>query len=171
MIDLTTTSDPSGYARAVALGTVAGLRSMTPFALLSAAAQRRGSPAGFAAGLPAPLGLLRSRAALAVTACAAIGEMAGDKVPMVPSRLNPGPLGGRLVIGALAGAAACVDARLNPLVGGLLGAAGAAGGAVGGYNARKVLADTTDWPNPVWGVIEDAVALTIGFTALRAYFS
>lgn len=166
-----TTSDNSGYARAAALGFVAGLRSMMPFALLSAAAQRRGSPAGFAAGQPAPLGLLRSRGVLVVTGLAAAGELVGDKLPFVPSRTQPGPLGGRIVIGSLAGAAICRDTRLNPIVGALLGGAAAAGGSYAGASYRKAATSATGAPDLVWALLEDVTALGLGFIALRRYFS
>ncbi len=166
-----TTPDTSGYARAATLGFVAGLRSMMPFALLSAAAQRQGSPAGFAAGQPAPLSLLRSRGALVVTGLAAVGELVGDKLPFVPSRTQPGPLGGRIVIGALAGAAVCRDARLNPVLGALLGGATAAGGSYAGAAYRKAATSATTAPDLVWALLEDATALGLGVTALRRYFS
>ncbi len=165
-----TTPDNSGYARAATLGFVAGLRSMTPFALLSAASQRQGSPAGFAAMQPAPLGLLRSRGTLVVTGLAVIGELVGDKLPMVPNRTQPGPLGARLVVGGLAGAAVGADARLNPIVCGVLGAAAAAASSYAGASYRKA-ADATGVPDVVWALLEDATAIGLGYAALKQYFS
>jgi len=165
-----TTPDNAGYARAGTLGFVAGLRSMTPFALLSAASQRQGSPAGFAAMQPAPLGLLRSRGTLVVTGLAAAGELVGDKLPMVPSRLQTGPFIGRLVIGGLAGAAVGADARLNPIVCGILGGGAAAAGSYAGASYRKAAAGATGVPDVVWALLEDATALGLGYTALKKYF-
>jgi uncharacterized membrane protein len=69
--------------RAAVLGAAAGARSATPLAAL---AQRRGGPVRILATL------------------AAAGELVVDKLPGTPSRLEPGPLGGRIVLGALAGA-------------------------------------------------------------------
>lgn len=165
-----TTSDFSGCARAATLGFVTGLRSMTPFALLSAASQRQGSPTGFAAMQPAPLSLLRSRATLVVTGLAATGELVGDKLPMVPSRTQPGPLGGRIVIGGLVGAAVGADTRLNPIVCGVVGAAAAAAGAYAGASYRKAADDATGVPDIVWALLEDATALGLGYAALKQYF-
>lgn len=167
---MNTASDSSSYLRAATLGFVAGLRSLTPFALLSAAAQRQGSPAGFAASQPAPLSLLRSRGTLVVTSLAAVGELVGDKLPFTPSRTKPVPLGGRIAIGALAGAAVCRNARLNPVVGALLGGAAATGGSYAGAAYRKAATSATGAPDFVWALLEDATALGLGFTALRRYF-
>ncbi len=166
-----TAADNSGYLRAATLGFVTGLRSMMPFALLSAAAQRQGSPAGFAAGQPAPLSILRSRGALVVTGLAAAGELVGDKLPFVPSRTQPGPLGGRVVVGALVGAAVCRDARLNPVVGALLGGGAAAASSYAGASYRKAATGATKAPDLVWALLEDATAVGLGYSVLRQYFS
>ena len=165
-----TTADNSGYARAATLGFVAGLRSMTPFALLAAASQRQGSPTGFAAMQPAPLSLLRSRGTLVVTGLAAVGEIVGDKLPMVPSRLQTGPFIGRLVIGGLVGAAVGAGAKLNPIICGILGGGGAAAGSYAGASYRKAADDATGVPDVVWALLEDATAIGLGYTALKQYF-
>jgi uncharacterized membrane protein len=70
--------------RAALLGASAGARSMTPLARL--AIRRRG--------------WIRVAAGVA-----AIGEIAFDKSPAAPSRLKPGPLAGRALLGAFAGGA------------------------------------------------------------------
>lgn len=157
------------YARAAGLGAVAGLRSMLPFALLAAAANRVGGFADgpFAADAGPPLGLLRSRGALLGLGLAAAGELVGDKLPFTPDRIAPGPLGGRLVIGALAGAALYRDAWRPPLTGAALGAVAAGGGAAAGFFARRGLGRATKIPDPIWAVLEDALAIGLGFLAVR----
>ena len=165
-----TTADNAGYARAATLGFVAGLRSMTPFALLSAASQRQGLPPGFAAMQPAPLSLLRSRGTLVVTGLAAAGECVGDKLPMVPSRLQTGPFIERLVVGGLVGAAIGADARLSLIICGVLAAAAAAAGSYAGASYRKAADDVTGVPDVVWALLEDATALGLGYAALKQYF-
>ncbi len=69
--------------RSAVLGASAGARSMTPLAKLA----------------------LRERGWIRVAAgAAALGEMAFDKSRKAPSRLKPAPLGGRVMLGAIAGA-------------------------------------------------------------------
>ncbi|GIE92265.1 hypothetical protein [Actinoplanes regularis] len=70
--------------RSAVLGASAGARSMTPLARLA----------------------LRKRGWIRVAAgAAALGEMAFDKSRKAPNRLKPAPLSGRIVLGAIAGAA------------------------------------------------------------------
>jgi uncharacterized membrane protein len=147
--------------RMVLLGVVAGLRTQLPLALLAVQA-RRGR---FAAGSTAPYGLLRSPAVLPILALSAAGELAVDKLPIAPSRLDPGPLFGRFLFGGLAGAAIAREADRSPLTGAMLGAAGAGLGAFAGYHLRVLLAETTGVPDSLWGVAEDFAALTMGAIA------
>jgi uncharacterized membrane protein len=152
----------SEYARAAALGFVGGLRSMTPLALLSQL--RSQGEDGSSSNL---VGYLNSPAARIITGLLAAGELVGDKLPATPSRLSPAPLGGRIVIGALAGWILCQQTRQSPLVGALLGAIGAASGSAAGYYARSWLAKVTKWPDPIFGVVEDLTALGLGYLITR----
>lgn len=151
------------YARPLLLGIIAGMRSQMPLALLA-----RAAPLGRVnVGRGRPWSLLLSPKVGVATGVSAIGEMVGDKLPQTPSRLTPGPLGGRLVIGAVVGAAISPGSRGSRLGGALLGVAGAAVGAYGGSHARAALGRSTGIPDPVWGLIEDGAALGIGSLALR----
>ena len=156
-------------ARVAGLGAVAGLRSMLPFALLAAAANRVDGFADgpFATDAAPPVGLLRSRWALLGLGLAAAGELVGDKLPFTPDRIAPGPLGGRLVLGALAGAALYQEARRPPLTGAALGAVAAGGGAAAGFFARRGLGRVTGIPDPVLALLEDALAIGLGLRAVR----
>lgn len=149
-------------ARALVLGIVAGMRSQLPFALMAFAA-RRGR---FAACEPGRLGLLRTDGAVVALGASAAGEIVVDKLPFVPSRLNPGPLAGRIVIGGAAGAALAKEA------GGLVwpgAAAGAAGGLLGsfaGYWGRRLAGQATGLPDPAVALVEDAAGIALGWAAL-----
>ena len=155
---------PVGEALRVAqLGMVAGLRSQLPFALLASAA-RRGE---FAARAEPPIRLLRHPAALPLLGSAAVGELVGDKLPMTPSRLAPGPLIGRLALGGAAGAIVAREAGRSASLAAGLGAVGAALGAFAGYHLRAGAGRRTGIPDPIWAVVEDAFALALGVTALR----
>jgi uncharacterized membrane protein len=105
---------------------------------------------------------------------AAAGELVADKLPGMPSRLEPGPLVARFVIGALAGGvlagrdrAAAVDGAVPPsavlvgavLRGAVLGAAGALAGAFAGYHARRALTHGAGLPDLPVAVIEDTIAI------------
>ena len=150
-------------SRALLLGTVAGMRSQLPFALLGLAARQ----GGFARESSGALGWLRDSRAQAALGLSAVGELVGDKPPKTPSRLTPLPLLGRLVIGAAAGAAVYSEAGESALEGAAFGALGAALGSFGGYYARKGLAQSTGTPDLGWALLEDGIALGLGFLALR----
>lgn len=149
--------------RPLLLGVTAGMRSQMPLALLA----RDAREGNVNVGRGRPWSLLRSTKVGVATGVSAIGEMIGDKLPQTPSRLDPGPLGGRLVIGAAMGAVVSPGSRRSRVGGALLGVAGAAAGAYGGYHARAALGRGTGIPDPVWGVAEDGIALGIGSLALR----
>ncbi len=150
-------SAPSDYRWAALLGVVAGMRTTLPWAVLSWAAQdgREGALPGF----------LTSGLGRGLLTAAAIGEMIGDKLPFVPSRLSPAPLVGRVVSGALGGAAIGRQARLSPVAGAACGAVGAAGGALAGYGGRTFLARWLKAPLWLSGVAEDALAVWLGRAA------
>ena len=151
------------YARAIALGVVAGLRSPLPLALLALAANQ----GSFGAHSGPPLGLLRSRAALGVLGLSAGGELIADKLPIVPNRNELGPLAGRVVIGGTVGAALTHEVGRPALSGALLGGIGAVVAANGAYYARVWLGRVTGVPDPVWGGVEDVLAVALGLLAVR----
>jgi uncharacterized membrane protein len=143
------------------LGVTAGLRSQLPNAALAARGLEptRG-----------PLAVLGSGAGRRASYLAAAGEIVADKLPATPSRMDRGPLAGRLVSGALAavafGSATGVrGARLVPPA--LVGAAGAYLGSWGGATARKAAAEATGLPDPVVAVGEDLVAVGLAALAVR----
>ena len=51
----------------------------------------------------------------------AIGELIADKLPFIPNRTSPGPLFGRIVLGALCGATLCAAGGYSLAVGSILG--------------------------------------------------
>ena len=163
-MDRSTASLRSAYWRAGVLGVVAGVRAAMPLAALAASANRGGAFAGSAAG---PERRLRSRGALVGLGLSMVGEMIVDKLPIAPSRLAPGPFGGRLVSGALAGLALCRDAGAAPLLGAALGAAGAGAGATAATHSRLFLQRTRGVPNVALGLLEDVIVLALSYLALR----
>ena len=149
------------YARAATLGFVAGLRSMTPLAWLSRTSQLDPEPANAAEEM------LDSPTARIVTSMLASGELIGDKLPMIPSRLKPGPLTGRLLIGGLAGMRICRRYHQSLVVGAILGAASAGAGSFAGNYMRTSLAENTKIPKFVLGLAEDGLAVGLAWLAVR----
>lgn len=147
------------YPSAALLGVVAGMRSQLPLALLA-----RTKP-GACGGEAMAMRWLHEPTTRWLTALAALGELIGDKLPTAPSRLDPGPLAGRVLFGGLAGGTVAREAGRSTVAGALLGAAGAGVGAFTGYHLRAALASSTPIPDPLLGVAEDGVALALGLRA------
>ena len=119
---------------ALLIGIIAGLRAMTPLAVLSCAARMgwlplQGTPLTFMSYAVTPW----------ILVLAALGELVNDKLPKTPSRMIPMQFGTRLVTGAWAGATLTV---IHGTIwsGLIVGAIGAAVGTWGGYHARRALA-------------------------------
>ncbi len=141
-----TAAAPSGtLARAVGLGAVCGART---FAAPGVAALR------------GRYGQKRLRTALLV---AAGGELIGDKLPAVPARTLPPALLGRLASGAAMGATDGGRVGLN-FPGAAPAAAGALAAGLSAYatqRMRAALGRATGLPDPMLGLVEDIVVLTL----------
>ncbi len=160
--DLTSNGNPTGvYLRAGILGFVAGLRSMTPLALLNWTSR---------IGVDAESALeqfLDAPASRVIASTLALGELVGDKLPFAPSRVSAGPLLGRIAIGGLAGAALCQRNRVSPIIGIAIGATAASIGSAAGHYGRKSLDKIKFVPDFVWASAEDTLALGLGYLATR----
>ena len=121
---------------AVALGALTGMRSMA-------------GPATLAWQHP---GLL-SR----VFAVMAVGEMMADKTAIVGDRIDPIPLAGRALMGAIVGGTIARQARENVLLGGAIGGAAAVITAHLAYRLRTRLPIA----DPLGGLLEDAVVMAL----------
>jgi len=139
---------------AFALGVLAGLRSMTPPAVVAWAARLAHLDLE-----ATPLAFLGSAAAAWLLAAAALGELVADKLPFTPSRTRPGPFTARILSGALSGGALAAGSGGSLLGGALAGALGAVAGTLGGYQARTGLVRALRTPDYVVAVVEDLVAV------------
>lgn len=139
----------------LALGAMAGMRSMTAPATISHALAKNKSNA--LAG--SPLRFLQSPTVAKVLKGVAISEMAADKLPGMPDRTAPPILGGRILAGALVGAASYKSKNDNMLVGALIGSGMAVAATYGALYLRKALGRTTGLPDTVWGIVEDSLVL------------
>lgn len=154
---------PAVIAGASALGAVAGMRSQLPLAILAWAA-REGL---FAAGANLPLAFLRSSRTLTVSTILATGEFVVDTLPRTPSRLKPGRLAARFLVGGLAGSAVAMNAGNQAATGAFAGVVGACLGAYAGYSIRRALGEAWGIPDPIVAIGEDILAIGIGLAALH----
>lgn len=140
-----TTRQQEAVGKLVALAAVTGMRTLLGPALLAAS---RRSP---------------GREAMAL---AALGEMAIDKMPLVPSRSHLGLLIPRVLAGYWVGNQVMEDEGMDNYWMGPLGAAVAAGVAITAPKIRRFLNHKLNLPDPVLGLAEDALAVGIGSRAV-----
>jgi uncharacterized membrane protein len=152
--------------QAAVLGMVTGMRSMLGVRMLAASA-RRGAFNGRRGRF---WRALRSPVVKPVLSALSTGELLVDKLPFVPSRLAPGPLGARIVLGALVGGAVSARSRRREtrIAGAVFGAAAAVVGALAGNRTRAWLDRETRIPSAVTAMLEDSFAMWLGAAALPA---
>jgi uncharacterized membrane protein len=155
--------EPShAYLLAFVIGVLAGLRSLTPAAVISWAAHRQalslhGTPLSFLSSTPAVL----------IFSLFALIELVGDKLSFAPSRTDPPGLIARIVLGGLAGAALALSGGQSLLAGAVLGAVGGVAGTYGGHYLRVSLVKALKVPDVAIALLEDLVA--IGGSVLIAF--
>jgi len=138
------------------IGCVCGLRSMTAPAVVA-----WGAHLGWLHLDGSLLAFLANKISLVVFSLFAIGELIADKLPFIPGRTQAGPLGVRILFGAICGAALCISGAASPLFGAILGALGAVSGAFAGYNYRRWFNQKA--PDLLMALFEDLVAIGGGF--------
>jgi len=140
------------YGLALLIGVIAGLRAMTAPAAVNWAVAADWLPVE-----GTPLAFLGASATPWIFTVLALGELVTDQLPQTPSRKVPIQFGGRLVAGALSGAAIGTAAG-SIWVGAGLGLVGAIVGTLGGAEARAGLARAFGRDLPA-ALIEDVVAV------------
>ena len=140
------------------VGLPAGARSLTPLAVVSAAARRGGLPPDSGA----PAWLRSPRAGLAVSVLA-LGELWGDKLRSAPDRIVPFGLIGRLLTAGVAGAA--LAPRRRARLGGAMAALVATASAYATFALRRRA--MSRFGQTRTGLVEDALALGLSLLALR----
>jgi uncharacterized membrane protein len=151
-------------ALSLAIGVVAGLRSLTAPAMVSWAAQWN-----WITLQSSSLSFLGSIRAAWIFTALALAELIADKLPFTPARTKPASLLFRLITGGLSGAALCVTAGESIILGAILGAVGAMAGAFAGYQLRHRLVTKRNAPDLLIAVIEDAVAIGGAFLILSQF--
>ena len=149
--------------RALSLGAVAGMRSMTALAILSHYAEQYQDPPVQGT----PLQLLGTPDTATLLKVAALGEMVADKLPITPDRTMAPSVAFRALSGAAVGAACTAREEGLETAGAIFGAVAALAATYGMHRLRKSLGESTGLPNVALGLMEDALAVGIGVTALR----
>jgi uncharacterized membrane protein len=108
---------------------------------------------------------LRSRKVRTAFALAVLGEIVTDKLPIAGSRLAPGPLAARVVLGGAAAGAMAWRRRADVLPAVLVAGAAALVAAKVGHDARAAAAKRA--PDLVVALAEDALAVSLALTAVR----
>ena len=149
-------------SRALGLGAISGLRSLSGPAFVSRAASRGdlNLDGTFLAFLSSP----RLSKALVLME---LGELVGDKLPATPSRTSPPPLLGRAASGALVGAAVFVSEGRRATIGAALGSTAAIAAGFAGERLRALIVEKTGLPDLVVALAEDATVLLVGLRSLR----
>lgn len=143
----------STYVLAFLIGLFAGLRCLTPPAVVSWAARL-----GWLHLENTWLSFLGTTAAQYILTVLAVGELIADKLPKAPSRKAPLGFLARIVSGALCGAA--IGTTTQALIGGLVaGVLGAIVGTLGGYEFRVRLVRAIGGKDLPIALLEDAVAI------------
>ena len=102
-----------------------------------------------------------------LTTCSALGEVIGDKLPWIPDRTDPGPLFGRVLFGAAAGAVVERHEGGRGLRGAFLGGIAAGVATFVLHRTRRWLSRHTPLPAIAWGAAEDAAVAALGIAASR----
>jgi uncharacterized membrane protein len=140
------------------IGCVCGLRSMTAPAVVA-----WGAHMGWLHLDGSWLAFLANKISLVIFSLFAVGELIADKLPFIPRRTEAGPLGVRIIFGALCGAALCLSGAASPVLGATLGGVGGIAGAFAGYNYRRWLSRGEKLPDLSIALLEDLVAVGGGF--------
>jgi uncharacterized membrane protein len=152
--------------RALALGAVAGMRSLTAPAILSWEAARRKDVNPELKLENTPFEPLTTPGVSNTLVALAVGEMVADKLPMTPSRTQAVSVAFRLISGAAVGSAVFSAERRNPAPGLLIGALGALAATYGMYTLRQKADKKLRAPDPLIGAVEDVIAVGSGIGAL-----
>jgi uncharacterized membrane protein len=152
------------FLLAFGIGLVTGLRSMTGPALVCWAAHL-----GWLNLEGSRLAFMGSTVATYAFAAMALGELIADKLPFIPNRTSPGPLFGRVVLGALSGTALCVATGYSSAVGAILGGVGGVTGAFAGYQVRVGWVKASRLPDWLIALLEDLIAVGGGFILVSRF--
>jgi uncharacterized membrane protein len=141
-------------AFAFGIGFAAGLRALTPPAVVAWAAHL-----GWLNLSNTPLAFMGSIITLVIFSILAVFELIGDVRPSTPKRTAPVPLIARILMGGLCGACLSAAAHQSLVIGAILGAVGAIVGAFAGYEIRRRLVAALQIKDIFIALLEDLVTI------------
>jgi uncharacterized membrane protein len=146
-------------AFAFGIGFAAGLRSLTPPAIVAWAAHL-----GWLSLNNTPLAFMRSIIAVVIFSLLALFELFADLQPSTPKRTAPVPLIARILMGGLCGACVYwVGSNQGLGLGAIVGAMGGLIGAFAGYEIRKRLVRSLNIKDMFIAVPEDLVTIGLAY--------
>ncbi len=149
--------------QAAGLAALAGMRTLSAPALLSAYLQKHPSRRLRHTNF----NFMQSGKTAGILKLLAAAEMVGDKLPATPNRTKPFAVLGRGLSGALVGATLSRSQRKRRFGGAGIGLLSALAATYGSFYLRKKLTKSTPVPGPVWGVLEDALVWQAGKRLLK----
>ena len=154
---------PAKFWPVMGFATLAGMRTMSAPAFLSHyfSTQPHSGLAG------SPLRFLQKPGTSKLLKVMAAGEMVMDKLPNTPDRIAPPALLGRLLSGALVGAAWYKSHHGSVVSGGVLGGLAAVAATFVSYALRTGISKQTGVPVALVGVGEDVLVVGSGAALLR----
>jgi len=152
-------------AFAFGIGFAAGLRALTPPALVAWAAYF-----GWLHLNDSPLAFMGSIIATIIFSILAVLELIADLLPSTGKRTAPVPLVARILMGSLCGACVYwVGSNQGLWLGAILGAVGAVIGAFAGYNVRRRLVSGLTIKDIVIAVLEDLITIGLAYFLVRPH--
>ena len=142
------------FVFALGIGFAAGLRSLTPPAVVAWAAHF-----GWLNLNSTPLAFMGSIITAVIFTALALLELFADLQPSTGKRTAPVPLIARILTGGLCGACVCAASNQSLIIGAILGAVGGVIGAFAGYDVRRKLVTAWNIKDIFAAVPEDLVTI------------
>jgi len=142
------------FALALGVGVAAGLRSLTPPAVVAWTAHL-----GWLNLNDSPLAFMGSIITAVIFSLLALFELFLDLQPSTPKRTDPVPLVARILTGGLCGACLYAAGNQSLILGAILGAFGGVIGAFAGYEIRRRLVAALHVKDIFVALLEDLVAI------------
>src|SRR5215475_3768670 len=142
------------FVFALGIGFAAGLRSLTPPAVVAWAAHL-----GWLNLNNSPLAFMRSIVAVVIFSLLALFELFLDLKPTTPKRTAPVPLVARFLTGGLCGACLCAASNQSLIIGAILGGIGGVIGAFAGYEIRRKLVSGLTIKDIFIALLEDLITI------------
>ena len=146
------------FVFALGIGFTAGLRSLTPPAVVAWAAHL-----GWLNLNNTPLAFMGSIIAVIIFSLLALVEFFVDLQPSTGKRTEPVPLVARIVTGGFCGACLCAASHQSLIVGAILGAVGGIIGAFVGYEVRRKLVAALSIKDIFIALLEDLVTIGLAY--------